>query len=114
MREIRVTGKGKVVATPDKIVLNIELKGTEVEYKKAYQRMEYSTKEVKELFQELSFEATDLKTKKCEIETRYNREYNEKKEKWETVFSGYEFVHKMTVAFDKDNLRLGKILKAFS
>lgn len=114
MRELKVTGKGKVVATPDRTVLNIELKGTEKEYKKAYQKMEHSTKEVKELFQKLSFESTDLKTKKCEIEARNHREYNEKRNAWETVFKGYEFVHKMTVSFDKDNLRLGKILKSLS
>lgn len=114
MRELKVTGKGKVVAVPDQIVLNIELNGTEQEYKKAYKQMEVATKEVQDLFQELDFEVKDLKTKKCEIEVSNERKYVEETRSWEFVFKGYEYVHKMKIMFDKDNALLGKVLYGLS
>ena len=114
MRELKVTGKGKVVAVPDQIVLNIDLNGTEKDYKKAYKQMEMATKEVRDLFQGLSFEVKDLKTKKCEVEVSNERKYVEKTGTWEFVFKGYEYVHKMKIMFDKDNDLLGKVLYGLS
>ena len=114
MRELKVTGKGKVVAVPDQIVLNIDLNGTEKDYKKAYKQMEMATKEARDLFQGLSFEVKDLKTKKCEVEVSNERKYVEKTGTWEFVFKGYKFVHKMRITFDKDNKLLGKVLYGLS
>lgn len=114
MRELKVTGKGKVVAVPDQIVLDIELKGIEQEYKKAYKHMEIFTKEVRDMFEELSFDIKELKTKKCEIEVSNERKYGEKIGTWELVFKGYKFVHKMRITFDKDNKLLGKVLYGLS
>lgn len=114
MRELKVTGKGKVVAVPDQIVLDIELNGTEKDYKKAYKQMEVATKEVRDLFQGLSFEVKDLKTKKCEIEVSNERKYIEKTGTWEFIFKGYEYVHKMKIMFDKDNALLGNVLYGLS
>ena len=114
MRELKVTGKGKVVAVPDQIVLNIDLNGTEKDYKKAYKQMEMATKEARDLFQGLSFEVKDLKTKKCEVEVSNERKYVEKTGTWEFVFKGYEYVHKMKIMFDKDNDLLGKVLYGLS
>lgn len=113
MRQIRVTGKGKLQAVPDRIIVSVILKGTEKEYKKAIEQSKKASQVVKSVFIKLGFDSKDIKTKKFEIDTKYEREYDEKN-RWKTIFEGYEYVHAMNVEFDKDNERLGQILYGLS
>ncbi len=113
MREIKVTGKGKLTVVPDRTILSISLKGLETEYKNALEQSKKLSQEIKNLFMKLGFENTDIKTRNFEIEARHEREYDEN-DHLKMIFKGYEFIHDMSVEFDKNNELLGKIMYELS
>ena len=113
MREIRVTGKGNLTLIPDRTIVTVSLKGLEKEYKEAIEQSKKASQEIKNLFIDLGFEKGNIKTKMFEIESSYERDYDEN-ERWRTIFKGYEFIHIMSVEFDKDSKLLGKIMHELS
>lgn len=113
MREIKVTGKGKLTVVPDRMIIIITLNGVEKEYKNAMKQSKILSQEVKDVFEKLGFENTDIRTRNFDIETRREGEYDEH-DHWKWIFKGYEFIHVMSIEFDKNNELLGKIIHALS
>lgn len=112
-RTIRVTGKGKLTVIPDRTILLMALSGVEKMYKSALDQSKETSRIIKEVFLKLGFQNSDIKTHTFEIETKHEREYDEKN-CWKTTFAGYEYTHIMCVEFDKNNELLGKIIYELS
>ena len=61
-RTIRVTGKGKISVKPDTIRLLIELEGGAKDYDETMRMSTEQTEIVKECFEKLEFQRSDVKT----------------------------------------------------
>ena len=56
MREIRVTGKGKLTVIPDRTILLMALSGVEKMYKSALDQSKETSRIIKEVFLKLGFQ----------------------------------------------------------
>lgn len=109
MKEIRVTGKGKLTVIPDRTIVIVGLSGVEEDYKKAIEKSKELSQDIKDIFTELGFDDKDIKTRNFGVESKYERDYD-KRNNWELIFKGYEFEHELKIEFDKNSEILGRIL----
>jgi uncharacterized protein YggE len=71
------------------------------------------TEQLKDIFGELGFSRSDLKTTYFNVDTKYES-YRDKDKAWKQRLVGYEFEHRMKIEFPSDNKRLGQILYALA
>ena len=112
-RIIKVTGKAKIAVKPDMIRLSIDLKGTQESYEGALQQSSQQTETLKNCFENLGFERTDLKTTSFQVNTKYES-YQDKARIWKQKFVGYEFQHSLKIEFDVNHQMFGKMLYALA
>lgn len=108
-RTIKVTGKGKLSVKPDLIRLVMGLEGIFKDYDETLERSLKQIEEIKDIFEGLGFERSDIKTLSFNIDTEYES-YQAEDKTWKKRFIGYRFHHSVKVEFDMDNKRLGRIL----
>ena len=113
MREMKVTGHGRLSVKPDRIRLILNLSDTKKDYEKALQASAELGAKLTELFQGCGFEAEDLKTTNFFVDAQYEG-YNDKDGNWKQRFVGYRFEQSLKIEFPIDNDRLGKILYALA
>ncbi len=112
-RMIKVTGKAKIAVKPDTIRLVIALKGTRESYEGVLQLSSQQTEMLKNCFEQLGFERTDLKTTSFQVNTKYEN-YQDKGRAWKQKFVGYEFRHSLKIEFDVEYQMFGKMLYALA
>lgn len=108
-RTIKVTGKGKISVKPDLIRLVMSLEGIRESYEDALQFSATETECLKDMFEKLEFQRSDLKTLSFNINTEYEN-YQDRDKRWKRRFVGYKFHHSLKVEFNADNALLGKVL----
>lgn len=109
-RIIKVTGKGKLSVRPDTIHLLLNLEDIRESYKDTMEQSTIQVEMLKDCFEKLGFQRTDLKTLSFNVDTEYERHRNN----WKQKFVGYKFVHTLKIEFDADNKRLGQVLYALA
>jgi len=109
-RTIRVTGKGKLSLKPDTIRLRIELTDLDKEYEATIRKSTEHSNAVKEAFEELGFEKTDLKTLSFRVDTEHESYQDKKDKSWKQRFVGYKAVHILKIEFSRERDILGKVL----
>jgi len=110
---ITVRGSGKVSVPPDWIVIDLDLVASKMEYSDT---LTYAAKQLDQLRQSLysvDFDKEDIKTKRFYVDTVYSS-YKDKNDNYHRVFEGYKALHNLYIAFDLDNDRLEKIIKALA
>lgn len=112
-RIIRVTGRGKIAVKPDTIRLNITLEDQRETYEETLKQSTMQTETLKDCFQTLDFDRSDLKTTYFNVNTEYES-YQDKNKNWKQRFMGYKFTHRFKIDFPSDNEKLGKILYALA
>lgn len=113
MKELRVTGKGKVSVKPDLIRIKIETEGVQQDYEAAVKASSEATNTIKEALAELGFDKSDVKTSRYNVQVVYES-YQAKDRSWKRRFNGYQYNHDMKIEFSIDNERLGQILYAIA
>lgn len=112
-RTIRVTGRGKIAVKPDIIRLNITLEDQRETYEETLKQSTMQTETLKDCFENLGFDRSDLKTLYFNVDTEYES-YQDKSKNWKQRFMGYKFTHRFKIDFPSDNEELGKILYAMA
>ncbi|MBP3324796.1 MAG: SIMPL domain-containing protein [Coprococcus sp.] len=112
-RTIRVTGKGQISVKPDMIRLMLTLEDKRETYEETLEQSTVQVEMLKDCFEKLGFERTDLKTLNFNVDTEYES-YQDRDKSWKRRFMGYKFVHNMKIEFDADNKRLGQVLYALA
>ncbi len=112
-RTIKVTGKGKISVKPDQILLNLYLEDVKENYEETLEQSSIQTEILKDVFENLGFARTDLKTINFNVNTKYER-YHDKYNNWKEEFKGYEFQHSLKIEFDANNKLLGNVLYALA
>lgn len=114
MKTIAIKGKGKLSLEPDLIQLNLDLDYSNLDYDKTLMGIEESNKQLKDSIESLSFNRSDIKTTKFNIDAVYKwvkyKEFGETQQK--RVFDGYLGEHNLTFSFDYDMGKLSKILNS--
>ncbi len=110
MRNIRVTGKGKLKVHPDMARVTIGLSGVYPEYTETVCRSSVDTEKIKDLLAPFGFERKDLKTLSFSVDPEY--ESYKEKGAYKQRLIGYKYRHVLKVEFESDNERLGRILYA--
>jgi len=112
-REIVVKGIGKVSASPDLLVLDLNLEVVEHEYDKA---MLIATEHLDTLCAAVVSAGHDkkaLKTTQFNVNTKYDS-YRDKSNNWKQKFIGYCCTHGLRLEFDLDMKKLGVTLGAIA
>lgn len=109
-RTIRVTGKGKLSVKPDMIQLRLNLEETQPDYESALKMSAEFTEMLKDIFENLGFERSSLKTLYFNVDTVYEN-YQDRNKSWKRRFEGYKFMHRMKIEFQADNVLLGKSIE---
>lgn len=112
-RIIRVTGRGKIAVKPDTIRLNITLEEQKETYEETLKQSTIQTEALKDCFENLGFERSDLKTIYFNVDTEYES-YQDKSKNWKRRFKGYKFTHRFKIDFPSDNGKLGEVLYALA
>ncbi len=112
-RTIRVTGRGKIAVKPDRIRLNITITGVHRRYADAVAKSSEQTGLLRETIAKAGLEPKDLKTVQFGINSKYEG-YHDKNGEWKQRFKGYEYTHRLYIAFDNDNKLLGRALYELS
>ena len=112
IRMLRVTGKGMLRIRPDLTRLTLTLGGVCPEYGETLKKSSRDTEQLKDLFTELGFARSDLKTLQFDVDPEY--EGYEEGGVYRQRLAGYRFRHVAKIEFASDNDRLGKILFALA
>lgn len=110
---IKVTGKGKISVKPDMIRLMLHLEDMRETYEETLEQSAVQVEMLRDCFERLGFNRTDLKTINFNVDTEYEN-YQDKDKAWKRRFKGFKFVHAMKIEFDADNKRLGQVLYALA
>ena len=112
-RVIRVKGQGTVSMAPDCIELEIKLCETHSTYEKSMEAAAESLEEIREALKPLGFDKKNIKTSKFNINSKYDSK-RDKDGNYTRYFVGYEYNNTLSIEFDNDNKKLGKVLYALS
>ena len=112
-RVITVKGQGTVSMAPDCIEIDINLSETYSTYEKSMEAAAESLEEIREALKPLGFDKKNIKTSKFNINSKYDSK-RDKDGNYTRYFVGYEYNNKLSVEFDNDNKKLGKVLYALS
>lgn len=110
-KTIKVTGKGKLSVKPDLIRLILSMEETHEKYEDTVQASATASEKLRDLFEDLGFKRSCLKTLYFNINTEYEGYYDENKN-WKQRFKGYKFEHRMKLEFPEDNKILGRVIYA--
>lgn len=112
-RVIRVKGQGTVSMPPDCIQIDITLGEISMTYEEAMELAAESLEEIREDLKPIGFEKKDIKTSKFSIDSKYESKRN-KDGAYVRYFVGYECINELSIEFDNDNKKLGKVLNVLS
>lgn len=113
MREMRVTGRGRISVKPDRIRLMLTLSDVKKDYDKALKEASAKSAELQKAFCGCGFSEEDLKTVNFSVDAEYTG-YSDKDGNWKQRFVGYRFNQMLKIEFPLDNDRLGQILYALA
>ena len=113
MREMKVTGVGRLSVKPDRIRLMMNLSDTKKDYEKALEASSEMSEKLQKVFCGCGFEEEDLKTIHFSVDAEYEG-YSDKNGNWKQRFKGYRFEQSLKIEFPSDNERLGKVLYALA
>lgn len=108
-KTIRITGKAKVSAPPDRTRIIIEISKVIEDYNEAMTYAVNATNEMTGIVTRAGFHSSDLKTLSWNIETSYEY-YSDEHNNHNKRFAGYAYSHKFVVEFDMESKRIGDIL----
>ncbi|MBO4324313.1 MAG: SIMPL domain-containing protein [Lachnospiraceae bacterium] len=113
MREMRVTGVGRLSVKPDRIRLMMNLSDTKKDYEKALEASSEMSSKLQKVFTGCGFQEDDLKTTRFSVDAEYEG-YTDKNGNWKQRFKGYRFEQSLKIEFPSDNERLGTVLYALA
>ena len=113
MREMRVTGRGRISVKPDRIRLMLTLTDVKKDYDKAIREASEKSAELQKAFAGCGFKPEDLKTVNFSVDAEYTG-YSDKNGNWKQRFNGYRFNQMLKIEFPLDNELLGRILYALA
>jgi uncharacterized protein YggE len=113
MREMRVTGRGRISVKPDRIRLMLTLSDVKKDYDKALKEASAKSTELQKAFCGCGFSEEDLKTVNFSVDAEYTG-YSDKDGNWKQRFVGYRFNQMLKIEFPLDNDKLGQILYALA
>jgi hypothetical protein len=104
MRNIRVTGVGKLSRTPNWVVINFIVVGEDINYQEAINKVNKRTVALRSVIVESGFKKEDLKTVNFTVNARYSYKDGQ------NIFVGYEARHDLKLEFDFNMDTLNKLL----
>lgn len=112
-KTITVTGKGKISAKPDYVVLTMGLEAIDKQYEKAIDIAADKIAQLDESLVGVGFEKSSIKTTSFNVGTKYDN-VKDKYGNYKNVFRGYVVNHRLKLEFDFDTKRLASALSAIA
>ncbi len=112
-RTITVKGIGKVSATPDYVVISMELKSQNMDYESAMDKAAQNIEKLKAALVKIGFDEKSIKTTRFNVRTDYEYIHRRNGE-GEKVFTGYVVEHSLKLGFDFDPKMFAESLSAIS
>ncbi len=106
---LTVVGTGVSYATPDAVVINGQIIGTVADYSEAVRSSAEALTAIRKSIGEAGFDMDDLKTTSFSVDTVYKNGASDTVE-----FSGYRYMHGISITTDADGETLGRLLQALT
>ena len=108
-KTITVVGSGVAYAMPDTAVVNGEIVGTVADYSEAVRSSAEAITTIRKSIGEAGFDMDDLRTTSFSVDTVYRNGSSGTVE-----FSGYRYMHGISISTDADGESLGRLLQALT
>ena len=113
MRRITVTGKGRLIVSPEITEVTLVINGLEDEYYQALAKSVDQSNLLKMILIENGLKKESLKTKNFNVYKK-TKSIKDQNGNYHDKFLGYEYDHIISFKFDNDNELLGKLLYSIS
>jgi uncharacterized protein YggE len=113
MRRITVTGKGRLIVSPEITEVTLVINGLEDEYYQALAKSVDQSNLLKMILIENGLKKESLKTKDFNVYKK-TKSIKDQYGNYHDKFLGYEYDHIISFKFDNDNELLGKLLYSIS
>ena len=113
MRRITVTGKGRLIVSPEITEVTVVINGLEDEYYQALAKSVDQSNLLKMILIENGLKKESLKTKDFNVYKK-TKSIKDQYGNYHDKFLGYEYDHIISFKFDNDNELLGKLLYSIS
>ena len=113
MRRITVTGKGRLIVSPEITEVTLVINGLEDEYYQALAKSVDQSNLLKMVLIENGLKKESLKTKDFNVYKK-TKSVKDQYGNYHEKFLGYEYDHIISFKFDNDNELLGKLLYSIS
>ena len=113
MKKITVTGKGRLIVSPNITEVTLIINGLEDEYHQALARSVDETNVLKLVLVQHGLDKETLKTKNFEVYKKV-KQVKDSYGNYHDKFIGYKYNHSLSFRFDNNNELLGKILYTIS
>ena len=113
MKHITVKGTGRASAKPDLITLSMTLTSEDLVYEKSMSDANEAIEKLREALNIEGFSRDDLKTTDFSINTIFES-VKDRNDEYKQVFRGFRVGHNLTLEFDFDRKRLGRVLSAIA
>ena len=113
MRRITVTGKGRLIVSPEITEVTLVINGLEDEYYQALAKSVDQSNLLKMVLIENGLKKESLKTKDFNVYKK-TKSVKDQYGNYHEKFLGYEYNHIISFKFDNDNELLGKLLYSIS
>ena len=112
-REIVIKGTGKVSASPDLLVINLNFEVVEREYERTMLTATQHLDALRAAVVSAGHDKKSLKTTAFNVDTEYEH-YQDFRKNYKQKFVGYSCTHRLSLEFDLDMKKLGATLVAIA
>ena len=108
-KTLTVVGSGVAYAVPDAAVINGEITGTVADYSEAVRSSAEALTTIRKSIGDAGFDMDDLRTTNFSVDTVYRSSGS-----GDVEFSGYRYMHGISITTDADGETLGRLLQALT
>ena len=105
MRQIRVHGKGHVVAEPDMVTISFDVEVNVYDYEECLRTLNMRVEDLRQSITAAGLERAQLKT------SSFNVHVNSKYKDGRSIFAGYSASHRMHIELPVDKELLNRVLR---
>lgn len=112
-RTVAIKGTAKISVFPDYTTLIVRLREKEKNYKKALEKLQKKSAEIRKCVEENDIESTQIKTNEFSASPLRKME-RDRKGNFTQIDDGYECRQSILISFDSDSILLGELINSIS
>ena len=111
-RTVRITGKGKIIITPDQVIFSLNQSQVKKDYDEAGAEAASAKNELDDVLRSIGIDVKNLKTVRFSIDAEYTS--YKRNDEWKRKLIGYRYSHQMKLKLDLEHKMIADFLRAVS